>query len=63
MKITVFCGANNGRNEEYKENAKELGKWIPEERIFRWNPAGSSGIPNSKENGKEAEIDFRGAFS
>ena len=46
---------------------KELGKWIPEERIFRWNPAGSSGkvpgIPNSKENGKEAEIDFRGAFS
>ena len=28
MKITVFCGANNGRNEAYKENAKELGKWI-----------------------------------
>ena len=28
MKITVFCGANNGRNETYKENAKELGKWI-----------------------------------
>ena len=28
MKITVFCGANNGRNEAYKENAMELGKWI-----------------------------------
>ena len=28
MKITVFCGANNGRNEAYKGNAKELGKWI-----------------------------------
>ena len=28
MKITVFCGANNGRNKAYKENAKELGKWI-----------------------------------
>ena len=28
MKITVFCGANNGRNEAYKENAIELGKWI-----------------------------------
>ena len=28
MKITVFCGANNGKNEAYKENAKELGKWI-----------------------------------
>lgn len=28
MKITVFCGANDGRNEAYKENAKELGKWI-----------------------------------
>ena len=28
MKITVFCGANNGRNEAYKENAVELGKWI-----------------------------------
>ena len=26
MKITVFCGANNGKNEAYKENAKELGK-------------------------------------
>lgn len=28
MKITVFCGANNGRNEAYKENAMEVGKWI-----------------------------------
>ena len=28
MKITVFCGANNGRNEAYKENTIELGKWI-----------------------------------
>lgn len=28
MKITVFCGANNGRNEAYKENAIELGEWI-----------------------------------
>ena len=28
MKITVFCGVNNGRNEAYKENAIELGKWI-----------------------------------
>ena len=28
MKITVFCGANNGGNEAYKENAIELGKWI-----------------------------------
>ena len=28
MKITVFCGANNGWNEAYKENAIELGKWI-----------------------------------
>lgn len=28
MKITVFCGANNGKNEEYKENAIELGEWI-----------------------------------
>ena len=28
MKITVFGGANNGRNEAYKENAMELGKWI-----------------------------------
>ena len=28
MKITVFCGANNGKSELYKENAIELGKWI-----------------------------------
>ena len=28
MKITVFCGANNGRIEAYKENAIELGKWL-----------------------------------
>ena len=28
MKITVFCGANNGKNEAYKENAKALGRWI-----------------------------------
>ena len=28
MKITVFCGANNGRNEAYKDNAMEVGKWI-----------------------------------
>lgn len=28
MKTTVFCGANNGRNEAYKENAMEVGKWI-----------------------------------
>lgn len=28
MKITVFCGANNGKSEFYKENAIELGKWI-----------------------------------
>ena len=28
MKITVFCGAKNGRNEAYKENAMEVGKWI-----------------------------------
>ena len=28
MRITVFCGANNGKSELYKENAIELGKWI-----------------------------------
>ena len=28
MKITVFCGANSGKSELYKENAIELGKWI-----------------------------------
>ena len=28
MKITVFCGANNGQSELYKENAIELGEWI-----------------------------------
>ena len=28
MKITVFCGANNGKSELYKENAIELGEWI-----------------------------------
>ena len=28
MKITVFCGANEGRNEAYRKNAEELGKWI-----------------------------------
>ena len=28
MKITVFCCANNGRNEAYKDNAMEVGKWI-----------------------------------
>ncbi|PMC47838.1 TIGR00730 family Rossman fold protein [Streptococcus sp. UMB1385] len=28
MRITIFCGANNGKSELYKENAIELGKWI-----------------------------------
>ena len=28
MRITVFCGANNGKSELYEENAIELGKWI-----------------------------------
>ena len=28
MRITVFCGANNGKSELYKENAIELGEWI-----------------------------------
>ena len=28
MRVTVFCGANNGKSELYKENAIELGKWI-----------------------------------
>ena len=28
MRITVFCGANNGKSELYKENVIELGKWI-----------------------------------
>ena len=28
MRITVFCGANKGKSELYKENAIELGKWI-----------------------------------
>ena len=28
MRITVFCGANNGKSELYKANAIELGKWI-----------------------------------
>ena len=28
MRITVFCGANNGKSELYKGNAIELGKWI-----------------------------------
>ena len=28
MKITVFCGANNGKSELYKENVIELGEWI-----------------------------------
>ena len=28
MKITVFCGANNGKSELYIKNATELGEWI-----------------------------------
>lgn len=28
MKITVFCGANNGKSESYIKNAIELGEWI-----------------------------------
>lgn len=28
MKITVFCGANNGKSESYIKNATELGEWI-----------------------------------
>ena len=28
MKVTVFCGANNGKSESYIKNATELGKWI-----------------------------------
>ncbi|WP_455485331.1 LOG family protein [Gemella sp.] len=28
MKVTVFCGANNGKSESYINNATELGKWI-----------------------------------
>ena len=39
MKITVFCGANNGRNEAYKENAIELGKWIADNNytlVYLW---------------------------
>ena len=28
MKITVFCGANNGKSESYIKNATELGGWI-----------------------------------
>lgn len=28
MRITVFCGANNGKSELYIKNATELGEWI-----------------------------------
>ena len=28
MRITVFCGANNGKSESYIKNATELGEWI-----------------------------------
>jgi len=28
VKITVFCGANNGKSELYIKNATELGEWI-----------------------------------
>ena len=28
MKVTVFCGANNGKSESYIKNATELGEWI-----------------------------------
>ena len=28
MKVTVFCGANNGKSESYIKNVTELGKWI-----------------------------------
>lgn len=28
MKITVFCGDNNGKSELYIKNATELGEWI-----------------------------------
>ena len=28
MRITVFCGANNGKSELYIKNVTELGEWI-----------------------------------
>ena len=34
MRITVFCGANNGKSELYKENAIELGKWIANKKPY-----------------------------
>jgi len=65
MKITVFCGANNGRNEAYKENAIELGKWIADNNhslVYGGGKVGLMGIiadtvlENNKVLEKKAEL-------
>ena len=36
MNVAVYCGANFGKGERYRQAAKAMGHWIAENGAYPW---------------------------